>query len=81
MSGGDWFLLCFATAPLALFAIGLTLATVFGRPEAAPCEGCTHGFEEHGPGRCTGDGGGCRCTGYRPEWEHGPERPPIGCGG
>ncbi|MDA5279536.1 hypothetical protein ACWGHM_36415 [Streptomyces sp. NPDC054904] len=81
MSGGDRFLLAFATAPLALFAIGLTLATVFRRPDPPGCESCLHGFEEHGPARCAGHGSPCPCFGYRTEWTDRPGRPPIGCGG
>lgn len=81
MSGGDWFLLGLATAPLAPFAIGLTLATIFRRPEPPAREGCWHGFGEHGPARCAGGGDACPRFGYRTQWTDRPGHPPIGCGG
>ncbi|MER5729900.1 hypothetical protein ABT084_16425 [Streptomyces sp. NPDC002138] len=61
MTGGDWVLVVMATTPLALFAVGLTLDTVFSSRKA-PCARCDHARELHGPAGCGAVGGTCDCT-------------------
>lgn len=61
MTGGDWVLAAMATVPLCLFAVALTLDTVFSSRKVL-CDACRHARERHAPTGCEPVDGMCDCT-------------------